>query len=167
MNEAHAVIDRVGDLIGRLADDPSERGLANALGADPGAEEALLEFLHARFVRAEEGFGALEQDDMFWRLVAIAATTWSPAQRRRFVDETVFAAAAPDAYRWLAPLVGALFHPEEAEREVLAVVERGELKARINASHLAYHLFDGDYALAMIGRKRLRDSDPLRSRDGG
>jgi hypothetical protein len=169
MSEPRTAIDRVGDFIGRLVDDPSERGVALALEADPGAGGALLEFLHARFVLAEEGFGRLEDDAMFWRLVAILASRWSGAERQRFLAETLFRAAAPDAYRWLAPLVAALFTPEEAEREVLKAIERGDLAARVNASHLAYYLFDGtpEYALSEVGRKRLRDADPLRTGDDG
>lgn len=155
--------DRVADLVERLIDDPTEDGLAAALSADPGARDAVVGYLEARFVRGEPGLDELEGEDIFWRLLAIAASTWTREQRERFVRGTLFSALAPDAYRWLAPIAKTVLPPEEAEREVLAVIERGDEKARVNASHLAYHLFTGEpeYALSEIGQRRLADADPL------
>jgi hypothetical protein len=97
-----------------------------------------------------------------WGYVALATTAWSATLRQRFVGETLFRALAADAYRWLAPLVRATMPAREAESVTLAAIERGDERERANASHLAYHLFDGDYPLSEIGRSRLAAADPLR-----
>lgn len=160
---SEAELDRASAFIERFIDDPTERGLAAALDADAAASEALLAVVHDRFVAGGPGFGELEEDPMFWRLAILAATTWTPEQRQRFADATLFRAAGPDAYRWLAPLARAVFRADQAERIILAAIERGDAATRVNASHLAYHLFTGDagYALSEIGARRLRDADPL------
>ncbi|MFO0744490.1 MAG: hypothetical protein U1F43_02310 [Myxococcota bacterium] len=165
MSDLAAAVGRAADLVGRIVDDPTEHGLAAAVAADPGSLDALFAVLRDRFVERGEGFGDLEGDDTFWRIIAIALTTWAPALRERFAAEVLFKAAAPDAYRWIAPLARALYRADAAERLVLAAVERGDAATRVNASHLAYYLFDGspEYALSDIGARRLADADPLRS----
>ena len=161
--ELQRAVDSADAFLGKILDDPTDSGLAAAVADDPLAADALWAVLHDRFVNAGEGFGALEGDPLFWRVVVIAAATWSDAQRARFAAETLFAAAAPDVYRWIAPLARSLYRPIEAERLIIAAIERGDATTRMNASHLAYHLFHGDpdYAMTEVGARRLRASDPF------
>jgi hypothetical protein len=160
-------VEQADTFLGLILDNPTEGALAAALVEVPEGPASLLAVLHDRFVHAGEGFGSLENDPLFWRVVAIATTTWSGAERDTFAKTTMFHAAAPDAYRWMAPLVRVLFRPLDAERLILAAVERGDARARVCASHLAYHLFDGtiDYAMSEIGARRLKLADPLRADD--
>ena len=126
-----------------LIDDPTEEGLAAAVAAHPTAPSALVSYLEARLVRLEPDEAEFEHSEAWWMALEMLVHHFTDADRQALLDRIGLDVASPDANRVLAVFVRAAFPVEIVEPWLVRGIETGTPRQRINASHLAYHLFDG------------------------
>lgn len=152
--------ENVGRFVDTLVDDPTAEGLTAALVQHPGAGAHLVDYLESRFVRLEPMAG-LEKEAVWWTMLEILAAKWSSEDKAAFLQRVGLKLASPDGYRWLGAFFRDAFAVSELEPWLLNGIENGSSSERENASHLAYHLFDGTegYQLSPEGEARLRAAD--------
>ncbi len=153
--------DGVGRFVDKLLDDPTDVGLAAALEANPGAGRALIDYLESRFV-ALDPMSGVEETPQWWTMLEILAATWGAEDKAEFLRRIGLRLGSPDGYRWVASFFREVFPVAEIEPWLLRGIEEGDARERENASHLAYHLFDGTpgYRLSPEGQARLSAADP-------